>query len=133
MTKQEVIAAILDFTEKLGHVPSRTELTKEGGGVSRQQVAKHFGTYKRALQECNLEKTGCGREVSMLRLFQDWAQIVRAEGKIPTILDYERLSKYSMRPLLRRFGSWLAVPQGLETIRRRAGHSGRVEGRAGLD
>jgi Homing endonuclease associated repeat len=114
MTRQEVIAAILVFTEKLGHVPSRKELTTEGGGVSRQQIRKHFGTYKRALQDCNLEKTGCGREVSIARLFQDWAEVVRAERKIPTIADYERLSKYSLRPLMRRFGSWLDVPQGLK-------------------
>src|SRR5580765_430920 len=112
MTKQEVIAGILACAEKLGHTPSRTELTVHGG-VSKQQVTKHFGTYKQALEECNLERIA-GREVPMDRLFQDWAEVARTLKKVPTVCEYDRLSKFSVRPLQRRFGSWLNVAQGLK-------------------
>jgi hypothetical protein len=43
MTKEEVLAAILDCTEQLGYVPSCNELRKHGK-ISREQLKKHFGT-----------------------------------------------------------------------------------------
>jgi len=113
MTRQEVIAGILACAETLGHVPTRIELARQGG-VSRQQVLRHFGTYKRALEECHLERVGAGREVGLHCLFEDWAGMARALKKLPTTEEYERLSKYSVRPLRRRFGSWPNVPPGLK-------------------
>jgi hypothetical protein len=113
MTREEVIAAILEWNEKLGHVPSRTELSKLAG-VSRQQIRKHFGTYSRALRECNLSAMRGGMKVDLGLLFQDWAEIARKLGKLPTVVEYEHHSKYSVRPLSGRFGTWGHVPGGLQ-------------------
>jgi hypothetical protein len=113
MTKEEVKAAILELNEKLGHVPSRTELSKLAG-VSRQQIRKHFGTYSRVLRECNLSAMRGGMRVDLGLLFRDWAEIVRKLGKLPTVIDYEQLSRYSVRPLSTRFGTWGNVPAGLK-------------------
>jgi hypothetical protein len=113
MTKQEVVAGILECTKMLGYVPSRVELTKRGG-VSRQQIRTHFSTYERALRACNLERKGQRKRVDMESLFRDWAGIVRTLKKIPTGYEYLDLSKYSERPLRTRFGSWALVPQGLK-------------------
>ena len=113
MTKQELIAAILKCAEQLGHTPTRVELAKYGG-ITRQQIEKHFGTCKRALEACNLESFGCGRRVEMDRLFRDWAGVVRALGRIPTSLEYEEKGKYSLQPLRKRFGSWKNAPEGMK-------------------
>jgi hypothetical protein len=112
VTKQEIIAAILKCAEKLGHVPSRVELMKYGG-VKRQQIVKHFGSYERALRACNLERKP-RQKAEMDVLFRDWASVVRALGKIPTHLEYEEKSKYSIQPLRGRFGGWLHVPAGMK-------------------
>ena len=113
MTRQELIAAVLKCAEQLGHPPTRVELMRYGG-VTRQQIRNHFGTYKRALDACNLERIGCGRRVEMDVLFRDWAGVARELKKIPTFMEYEEQSKYSVQPLRARFGSWLHVPAGMK-------------------
>ena len=73
-----------------------------------------FGNYKQALEECNLEVPERGRKVELDRLFLDWAEVVRAFKKIPTVWEYERRSKYSSRPLMRCAGSWNMVAERMK-------------------
>jgi Homing endonuclease associated repeat len=113
MTAEEVIAAILACKEKLGHVPSRTELMKHSQ-VKRKDIRKHFVTYASALKSCNLKKNRGKREVEMAELFEEWARAVRELKKIPSVSEYEQLSMHSYRPLVTRFGTWTKVPLGLK-------------------
>jgi hypothetical protein len=113
MTKNEVVTAIVECTEKLGHVPSRNELRKHGH-VSREHLRRHFGTYTQALEECKLKRRAVGGKLEMEALFLDWAGVVRALKKLPTVHEYEDGSKYSQRPLLSRFGTWAQAPAGLK-------------------
>ena len=113
MTKDELAAVIVASAAKLGHVPSRAELAKQAG-VTPRNIRKHFGTYQRALEACGLERNGSGKKVGMLALFQDWTGIARRLKKVPSLADYEQLSKYSVSPLLRRFGTWNKVPDGMK-------------------
>jgi Homing endonuclease associated repeat len=121
--KQEVMAAILACAEKLGHVPSVPDLMKHER-IDRTEIRKHFGNYRHALEECKLEVPEWGRRVEIDRLFQDWAGVVRKLKKLPTLFEYERLGKYSGRPLRRRFGSWLSVPEGMKLYAEERGLAG---------
>ncbi|MBZ5509509.1 MAG: TetR/AcrR family transcriptional regulator [Acidobacteriia bacterium] len=112
VTKQEVIETIVACAEKLGHVPSIPELMKHAG-IDRPQIRKHFGNYEQALEECKLEIPERGRKVEIDRLFRDWAGVVRALKRLPSVYEYEKLSRYSVRPLRKRFGVWAQVPVGL--------------------
>ena len=76
MTKEEVITLISQCAEKLGHTPNLTELT-EAENVKRQHIRRLFGSYKRALLACNLEKNGPGHTLTLEELFIDWATVVR--------------------------------------------------------
>jgi hypothetical protein len=113
MTKDEVLTTIVNCNEKLGRVPSRNELRKLGN-ISREHLRKHFGTYTKALEECNLKRRAVGGKLEMEPLFADWAGVVRGLKKLPTVHEYEDGSKYSQRPLLSRFGTWAQVPTGLK-------------------
>ena len=113
MTRQEVRAAILALAEKLKQVPTIPELMKHAG-IDRPEIRKHFGNYKQALEECNLEVPERGRKVELDRLFVDWVEVVRALKKIPSVFEYERRSKYSSRPLTRCCGSWNMVAEGMK-------------------
>jgi hypothetical protein len=113
MTRQEVRAAIVALVEKLKQVPTLPELMKHAG-IDRPEIRKHFGNYKQALEECNLEVPERGRKVELDRLFLDWAEVVRALKKIPTVWEYERRSKYSSRPLMRCAGSWNMVAERMK-------------------
>jgi HNH endonuclease len=118
MTKQEVKEAIVACAEKLGHVPSVTEFTKMMA-ISRQRVRRHFGSYTRALAECNMESRGTGggnNRVPLEKLLLDWATVAQTVKKVPSMGEYEMLGKYSTRPLVRAFGSWRQVPYGLKAF-----------------
>jgi Homing endonuclease associated repeat len=142
LTKDELTAAIVASAAKLGRAPSRTELMKQAG-VSQRNIRKHFGTYQRALDTCGIARNGAGQRVGMEELFQDWAGIARRLKKVPSLADYEQMSKYSVSPLLRRCGTWNNVPDAMklhagehglaeeykdvwETIERRTGRQSNV-------
>jgi hypothetical protein len=112
MTKEQLMAAIAEITDKLGHVPSHAELMRSGK-VSGRQIVKHFGTYTRALRACNLERHMGGHKVPLEKLFLDWARVVRELKRIPSKADYETMGKHSITPLRARFGTWGQVPRYL--------------------
>src|SRR5215475_6417627 len=97
VTKQEVMATIVECTARLGFVPSLPRLSRETR-LSRRLIRKNFGSYARALAECNLTRTGAGYKVEMEELFRDWAGIVRQLKKLPSVAEYESLSQYSPTP-----------------------------------
>jgi hypothetical protein len=113
LTKDELTAAIVASAAKLGKTPTRGELMKLAGATPRN-VRKHFGSYQRAMEACGLEINGAGKKVEMQSLFQDWTGIVRTLKKVPSLVEYEQLSRYSVRPMLRMFGMWVNVPDGIK-------------------
>jgi hypothetical protein len=113
MTKEQIIDTVRDCMEKLGHVPSHRELTRMTL-VSRRQIRWHFGNYTRLMRDCNLEKWGGGIKVEMDELVRDWAGMVRDLKKLPSQSEYSHFSKYSVSPLVNRFGNWAQVPYGIK-------------------
>src|SRR6185437_2705417 len=113
LTKEELTAAILASAVKLGKTPTRGELMALSGATPRN-VRKHFGSYQSAMEACGLEINGAGKKVTMQSLFQDWTGIVRTLKKVPSLMEYEQLSRYSVRPMLRMFGMWVNMPDGIK-------------------
>lgn len=113
MTKQEILATIMECTEKLGSVPSLPKLAKMSK-VNRRQIRKYWGSYARALAECNLARRGAGYKVEMEKLFLDWAGIARELKKLPSVAEYQAMSQYSPTPLMARFGVWTQVPPNMK-------------------
>jgi len=112
VSKEELMAAIKECEAKLGHVPSFPEL-QVTMKVSKRAVRAAFGTYTEALRACGLERRGAGYEVSQRVLFLDWAGLARKLGKVPTITDYEQHGEYSTTPMMRCYGSWKQLPEGM--------------------
>jgi hypothetical protein len=112
MTREEVIAAIKEAKEELGHVPSLQELRRLGK-VSMRAIRRLFCTYTEALRACGYEPHGSGIQVSPRSLFVDWAKVVRRLGRMPSVSEYELHGNYSVRPMLRLFRMWRHVGQGM--------------------
>jgi hypothetical protein len=110
--KEEILAAIRETTAKLGYVPNYPEL-KAATGIARQWINRCFANYSNALKECGIERGGPGYMAPIDRLYLDFAGIVRKLGHIPTSAEYEIHSRYTCRPLARRFGSWRKVAAGM--------------------
>jgi len=101
------------MAERLGRFPSMPELTQAHPGIKMGTVRKYFAGYGEALREAGFEGGGCGYTVTMDALFRDWARLARKFNRCPTMSEYERDSKYSVRPLVGRFRVWSQVPRGL--------------------
>jgi HNH endonuclease len=110
--KEEILEILRKCAKKLEHAPSYNEL-KKMTNASRRNIRRHFGSYTMALRAAGLDRRGGGVPIDLEYLFPDWARVVRALGKLPSIADYEQLSKYSAKPLMTRYRSWLLVPRGL--------------------
>ncbi|HEY1938914.1 MAG TPA: hypothetical protein VGJ33_13355 [Candidatus Angelobacter sp.] len=113
MMKQQIISAVLECKEKLGHVPTNTDLNKKMA-ISRKMVRQHFSNYGQLLAECGLSGLGSGYKAAMDEVFLDWAMLARTLKRLPTIAEYEIGSKFSVRPLVTRFGTWSQAPYGLK-------------------
>jgi hypothetical protein len=112
VTKEEILAAIKECAERLGHTPSLPEL-KRCTRISKRSIRRHYVSYKQALSDCGLEKRTGGHQVTLEDLFKDWAEQVRKLGKVPSMSEYGVHSKYSVGPLLTRYRTWVRVPDGL--------------------
>jgi len=123
MTKEAILEAIKKCAEELGHAPSLSELVRMTA-VTKASIYRKLGNYRHALDLLGLERTGPGYQTDMQSLFLDWARVARDLGKLPTMGDYEARGKYSVQPLLRRFGVWGDVPAGMAEFARTAGMDG---------
>jgi hypothetical protein len=112
ITKEEIMKAIQECAAELGHPPSISELLKMKP-VAKAAIYRKFGNYRNALALCGMERSGPGYQTELADVFLDWATLARSLGKLPTMGDYEARGKYSIQPLLRRFGIWADVPAGL--------------------
>jgi hypothetical protein len=110
--RQEVMAAIRACAEKLGRVPSIADLMKHER-LNRTEIRKHFGNYKTALEECQIEVPRWGQQVAMEDIFQDWMGVARMLKRLPTLYEYERAGKYRRRQLRRYFGVYGRVAEGM--------------------
>lgn len=112
MSKEEIIAAIRECAEKLGSCPKVPEL-KQMKGIGLRTVRKHFGSYGEAVRQAGFDPQGQGHTATMEALFADWARVCRQLGKLPTIKEYGAHGKYSVGPMMTRFGGWTDVPRGM--------------------
>ena len=125
VSKREIIAAIQKCAAELGHMPTVMELTRAFAHITYSRIQAQFDTYPHALKAAGFEPVGPGRQVEMEALVADWARIVRALGKAPTQRDYNRHSRYSVRPLRARFGKWSDVPGGMLKVLEKTSADGK--------
>lgn len=119
-TKDEIIKAIRESAEELGRMPTVADL-KRLRKIGLKTVKRYFGRYSDALREAGFEPQGPGYKLELVTLATDWMAIVRKLGKVPSLLEYNRLSPYSVGPLIGRFGGWTEVPRGVLQYARETG------------
>src|ERR1051326_5587426 len=118
--KQEIIKAIRECAEELGHAPTVVELLNMKP-LRRGAVYRAFGNYRKALEACGLEGRGPGFQIAPKRLFLDWCGVVGKLGKLPAVAEYDMNGSYSAQPLLARYRSWRRVPAAMQQYAREWG------------
>lgn len=114
MSREEIIAAIQKCARKLGHPPSRAQLSQ--AGISLARVSRLFGCFTRALRQAGLDPKGSGCLIPTRDLLLDWAKCARKLGKLPFLSQYSKTGRCSHGPFLRRFGTWRAVPAAFQRL-----------------
>ncbi len=113
VTKEEVVAAVKELAAKLGRSPRYPELIREVN-VTRRQIQRMFGGWAGVLEESGCERIRMGgSELTMHELWHDWAAVARKTQRMPTIRQYEKFSRYSVRPLKDRFAAWDRIPTAM--------------------
>jgi len=109
MTREEILTAIREAAEKLGHPPTFSEM-EDITPMRRRHIRKHFGSYIWALKECDLKAGHNSRRIPVEALFTEWATVARRLNKLPSAAEFEERSKYSLAPFHRRYTHWTKVP-----------------------
>ncbi|HKW77398.1 MAG TPA: hypothetical protein VJN64_17830, partial [Terriglobales bacterium] len=79
----------------------------------KEHMRRLFGSYRELVQEAGFEALGPGFYITEEQLFQDWAAAVRKLGKVPSVMTYNKIGKYSHRAFRVRWNSWLDVPAAM--------------------
>ena len=112
MTKEELLTAIKECAQELGRAPSYPELNRMRG-VQHSDYRRSFSSYKHALEACGLEPARGGKGIELELLLKDYAEVARKVGHAPVMGEFTLHTRYSIRPLLDRFGKWTESPRGL--------------------
>ena len=121
--REEIIKAIRECAEELGHAPTVVELLKRTA-LLRGSIYRAFGNYGKALEACGFEGRGPGFQIAPRKLFLDWCGVARKLGKLPAVAEYDMNGKYSAQPLISRYKSWRRVPGAMRLY---AGQVGLTE------
>jgi len=113
MSKTQIISALRRHATQLGRSPRAAEFYRHAH-VSPREVLRRFSTFTRLLHAARLERGGPGVPIAVDQLFLDWARVARKLGKIPAKTDYAAYGRHSIRPFLRLYRAWSAVPRGLQ-------------------
>lgn len=112
MSKEELLTTINECAQELGRAPSYPELNRMRG-VQHADYRRSFSSYRHALEACGLQPARGVKGIELEVLFKDWAEVARKLGHAPALNEYTLYSRFSMQPLLRRFGRWNNAPRGL--------------------
>lgn len=111
MTKEEIVRAIRVCAKKLRRNPNLREL-RAMAGVTTKHVYKRHGSLRQALRAAGLEGIGPGFSPAEESVLRDWATVARKLRKLPSILEYERVGRFSGKPFHRLYGSWRGTAEG---------------------
>src|SRR5262249_7851612 len=104
--KKQIIQAIQAAGRKLGRAPIQAEFVRMSG-IEVRVIKRHFRWFPTAVRAAGLSQAG--HKVKAADILQNWAEVVRRLGHIPTFREYGREGRYCTTVFQRRFGGWAAI------------------------
>lgn len=120
MTREEILTAIREVAEKLGHPPTFPQL-EDMTPMRRRDIRRHFRSFTGALEESGVGVGDNCRRIPDEALFVEWATIARNLKKLPSITQFDDRSKYTVGPYQSRFRHWSRVPEKMREYARTHG------------
>jgi hypothetical protein len=109
ITREKIISALQAAAAELGHSPTTTEFARVTG-IHDRSARRFFRTYLEAVRAAGLEPSPVGQRLNSARILEDWGQVVRKMGFVPTRREYLQEGRYSYLVFSRRFHKWSMVP-----------------------
>ncbi len=111
VTKEQIIAAIRECVQRLGRAPYFRELqhATKPAHLSRRMIRKYFRSYTAAMREAGNDERLSGA-IGPARLLEDWAEVARAVGGLPSQAEYESRGQFCVRTYYVTFKKWSRVP-----------------------
>ena len=109
MSKSKVIAGIRVAAKKLGRVPNVSEL-ESAGGVRREELRRCFPSLRQAVRAAGLEPTLERTRNRSGVMLEDWGEVARKMGRLPTTKHYDAAGRFSKGTFWLRFGPWNTIP-----------------------
>jgi hypothetical protein len=106
---QEILDAIRNAAQQLGHPPSKREFIAEAG-ITEYQILQHFPSWREAVRAAGLTPDATNLQLDDDALLQDWGELVRRNRRIPTRVQYRREGNFSLGVFDRHFGPWSGLP-----------------------
>lgn len=107
-SRQRVLAEICALARELGRAPSRRELLR-ATGWSEYRILTHFKSWSDAVRAAGARPNDRNLKLDDARLLEDWGQIVRKYGRIPTRNHYRKEGQFSPGVMEKHFGPWSAL------------------------
>ena len=107
--KKQIIRLIQSVARKLGRTPIQAEFVR----MSRIDVAvirRRFGKFPSAVRAAGMVPNK-GLKIDSATLLQNWAEVVRRLGHIPTFREYAQLGRYCTTIVQKRFRRWAMIPE----------------------
>jgi hypothetical protein len=124
MSKNELLDAIRAVGSKLGRVPTVQDM-EAARGITRAEIRKHFASLRQAFRAAGLDPSLDRSHITTKAMLEDWGEVARKMGRVPSSKHYDLCSKYSKASYYARFGAWSHVRAQFRQFMEQAGATER--------
>lgn len=132
MSKSKVMEGIRVAAKKLGRVPNVCEL-ESAGGVTRRELRRCFPSLRQAIRAAGLEPTLESSRNRSAVMLEDWAEVARKMGRVPSTKHYDAAGRFSKGTFWLRFGPWITIPDHFLEYAQGNGCGRKMAGRGEAD
>ena len=115
-TKEELLDLIrTSFAASPGMWIGRTRFLTENS-LKAADIFRFFPRWSEAVSAAGIDITPYNQKIPVEELLEDWADLVRKNGRIPTRNEYKLEGSYSASVFERNFGPWSQIPDAFRAF-----------------
>jgi len=104
-SQNELIEAVQDLAERLGHAPSVNDLREDDDTPSRDPFERVFGSWNKALDAAGLDRRQ-DYQIDEENLLEALVRLARDLGRVPSETDMDEQGQFSSAPYRSHWPDW---------------------------
>ena len=114
--KETLLEAIRRAAETTGGERLTRQHFLKASGLKVADLFRHFPKWSDALAAAGINVDPYNQRIPSEDLLDDWGQLTRSKGRIPTRNEYRLEGSFSPRVFESNFGSWSKIPQSFRAF-----------------